>query len=56
VEDIDPNLTALALAHKVKVRTVKEGLSGTWLRDRGPNLGEAALAEFFIHWQVLVVV
>jgi hypothetical protein len=56
VEDIDPNLTALALAHKVKVRTVKEGLSGTWLRDCGPNLGEAALAEFFILWQVLVVV
>jgi hypothetical protein len=56
VEDIDSNLTALVSAHKVKVRMVKEGLSGTWLRDCGPNLGEAALAEFFILWQVLAVV
>jgi hypothetical protein len=53
VEDIAPNLTAAVLAHKVKVRTVKEGLSGTWLRDCGPDLGEAALAEFFILWQEL---
>jgi hypothetical protein len=53
VEDIAPNLTAVVPARKVKVRTVKEGLSGTWLRDCGPDLGEAALAEFFILWQVL---
>jgi mannosylglycoprotein endo-beta-mannosidase len=53
VEDIAPNLTAAVPARKVKVRTVKEGLSGTWLRDCGPDLGEAALAEFFILWQVL---
>jgi hypothetical protein len=56
VEDIAPNLTALVPASKVKVRTVKEGLSGTWLRDCGPHLGEAALAEFFILWQVLAMV
>jgi hypothetical protein len=55
-KDIAPNLTALVPAHKVKVRTVKEGLSSTWLRDCGPDLGEAALAEFFILWQVLAVV
>jgi hypothetical protein len=56
VEDIAPSLTDAVLVHKVKVRTVKEGLFGAWLRDCGPNLGEAALAEFFILWQVLVVV
>jgi hypothetical protein len=29
-------------------------LSSTWFQDSGPNLGEAALAEFFILWQMLV--
>jgi hypothetical protein len=53
VADIAPNLAALVPTHKTKVRTVKEGLSGMWLQDRGPNLGEAAFAEFFILWQVL---
>jgi hypothetical protein len=51
VEDIAPNLLALVSAHKVKERTVSDGISGTWLHDCGPNLGEAALAEFFILWQ-----
>jgi hypothetical protein len=32
VEDIAPKLIVLVPASKVKVRTVKEGLSGTWLR------------------------
>jgi hypothetical protein len=27
-----------------------------WLQDCGPNLGEAALAEFFILWRMLAVV
>jgi hypothetical protein len=56
VEDIAPNLTASVPARKIKVRTVKEGLSVTCSRDWGPGLGEAALAEFFILWQVLDVV
>jgi hypothetical protein len=42
--DIAPNLLALVPAHKVKERTVRDGLSGTWLCDCGPNLGEEALA------------
>jgi hypothetical protein len=51
-----PDLLALVPARKVKERTVSDGLSGTWLHDCGPNLGEAALAEFFILWQMLAVV
>jgi hypothetical protein len=38
------------------VRTVKEGLSGMWLRDCGPDLSEVALAKFFTLWQMLAVV
>jgi hypothetical protein len=56
VADIAPTIAAQIPPHKVKSRTVKEGLSGTWLRDCGPNLGEAALAEFFVLWQVLAAV
>jgi hypothetical protein len=56
VEDIAPNLKALVPARKAKERTVKEGLFGMWLRDCRPNLLAATLAEFFILWQVLVVV
>jgi hypothetical protein len=41
-------MLALVSARKVKERTVSDGLFGTWLHDCGPNLGEAALAEFFI--------
>jgi hypothetical protein len=56
VEDITPNLAALVPIHKAKVRMVKVGLSGTWLRDCGLDLGEAALREFFILCQVLIVI
>jgi hypothetical protein len=56
VSDIAANLTNLVPPHKAKVRTVKEGLSGMWLQDCGPNLGEAAHMEFFILSQVLAVV
>jgi hypothetical protein len=45
----------LPLEH-IYFRTVKEGISGTWLRECGPELGEVALAEFFILWHVLVAV
>jgi hypothetical protein len=51
-----PNLVSSVPAHKAKVRTVKEGIDGSWLRDCRPDLGEAALAEFFILWQVLAEV
>jgi hypothetical protein len=56
VEDIAPNLLALVPARKAKVRTVKEGLSGLWLRDYGPDFTEAALTKFFILWQILAMV
>jgi hypothetical protein len=56
VADIAPNLAALVPPPQSKVRTVKDGLSGMWLQDCGPNLGEAALAEFLILWQTLTMV
>jgi hypothetical protein len=56
VEDITLNVAALVPAHKAKVRTVKVGLSGTWLRDCGLDLGEATLREFFILCQVIIVI
>jgi hypothetical protein len=43
VEDIAPNLAAKVAPHVAKIPTVKEALSGTWLRDCGPDLGPAAL-------------
>jgi hypothetical protein len=56
VEDIAPNLAALVSVRVAKTRTVKEGLSGLWLRDCGPDLGAAALGEFFTLWQILTMV
>jgi hypothetical protein len=55
VEDIAPNLLALVPARKVMERTVNDGISGMWLCDCCPNLGEATLAEFFILWQLAAV-
>jgi hypothetical protein len=43
VEDIAPNLLALVPARKVVERTVSDGLSDMWLRECGPNPGEAVL-------------
>jgi hypothetical protein len=43
VEDIAPNLLISVPARKVVERMVSDGLSDMWLRDYGPNLGEAAL-------------
>jgi hypothetical protein len=37
LEDIAPNLYAKLATHTIKVRTVKEGLFGMWLRDCGPD-------------------
>jgi hypothetical protein len=56
VADIAPNLASLVPPLMSKACTIKDGLSGMWLQDCGPNLGEAALAEFFIIWQILAVV
>jgi hypothetical protein len=50
---LTPNLVASIPVHVVKVHTVKERLDGSWLRDCGPDLGAAALAAFFVLWQVL---
>jgi hypothetical protein len=51
VEDVAPNLSALVPPRKAKARSFKEGPSGLWLQDCGPNLTAEALAEFFILWQ-----
>jgi hypothetical protein len=56
VEDVAPNLTALVPPRKVKVRSVKEGLSGLWPQDCGLDLTAEALEEFFILWQILAEV
>jgi hypothetical protein len=56
VEDVAPNLLPLVPPCKAKARSVKEGLSGLWLQDCGPDLTAEALAEFFILWQILVEV
>lgn len=40
-------------AQKAKVRSVKDGLAGEWLRDCGPDLSPAAVAEFFHLWGIL---
>jgi hypothetical protein len=53
VADLAPNLLALVASRKVSTRTVKEGLGGEWLRDCGPDLGHAAVAEFFLLWRVV---
>jgi hypothetical protein len=37
-------------ARIIKTRTVKDGLSGWWLRDCGPNMGAATLMEFLALW------
>jgi hypothetical protein len=56
VEDIAPNLTTWVPPHKAKARSVKEGLSGLWLQDCGPDLTAEALADFFVLWQILAEV
>jgi mannosylglycoprotein endo-beta-mannosidase len=53
VADLASNLLALVASRKVSTRTVKEGLGGEWLRDCGPDLGHAAVAEFFLLWRVV---
>jgi hypothetical protein len=56
VEDVAPNLAAMIPPRIAKARSVKEGLSGLWLQDCGPNLSAEALAEFFVLWQILAEV
>ena len=40
-------------ARRLNTRSVKEGLAREWLRDCGPNLGHAAVPEFFCLWGIL---
>jgi hypothetical protein len=51
--EIAPNLLAQVPPSKIRARSVKEGLSGAWLRDCGLDLGEAAVPEFFLLWHAL---
>lgn len=51
--DHAPNLAALVPTRKAKARSVKDGLAGEWLRDCGPDLSPAAVAEFFHLWGIL---
>jgi hypothetical protein len=56
VEYIAPNLMALVPPRKAKAQSVKEGLSGLWLQDCGPDLTGEVLVEFFVRWQILAKV
>jgi hypothetical protein len=56
VEDVAPILAAMIPPRIAKARSVKEGLSGLWLQDCGPNLSAEALAEFLVLWQILAEV
>ena len=51
--DIAPNLVGLVPPWRANMRTVKDGLSGEWLRDCGPDLGEAGVPELFRLWLAL---
>ncbi|XP_071677125.1 uncharacterized protein [Lolium perenne] len=53
VVDIAPNVVKLVSVRSVNSRSVKEGLTGRWLLDVGPDLGPEALAEFFLLWHRL---
>jgi hypothetical protein len=53
VVDHAPNLVAMIPARKAKVRSVKDVLAGEWLRDCGPDISPAAVAEFFHLWGIL---
>jgi hypothetical protein len=53
VADIAPNMVKMVSKRRVNACSVKEGLTGQWLRDCGPDMGEDALAEFFQLWHRL---
>jgi hypothetical protein len=50
VVNITPNMVKIVSVRSENSRSVKEGLSGRWLLDVGPDLGPEALAEFFLLW------
>jgi hypothetical protein len=56
IKDIASNLLAKVHPRQIASRTVKEGVTGEWLRDYGMDLGAAAVAEFFHLWHVLAMV
>jgi hypothetical protein len=53
VVKIAPNMVKLVSVRSVNSRSVKEGLTGRWLLDVGPDLGPEALVEFFMLWHRL---
>jgi hypothetical protein len=53
VADLAPNLAALVSKRHANSHSVKDGLGGEWLRDCGPNLGAAAVQDFFLLWSVI---
>lgn len=53
VEEIAPKVVSMVSARTIKTRSVKEALTGQWLRDCGPDMGEGALVEFFALWHRL---
>jgi hypothetical protein len=48
VAEIAPNVAKMVSKRRSIGCLVKEGLSGQWLRDCGPDMGEEALPEFFL--------
>jgi hypothetical protein len=53
VAEIAPNVAKIVSKRRSMACSVKEGLSGQWLHDCGPDVGEEALPQFFLLWQRL---
>jgi hypothetical protein len=53
VVDIVANLVEMFSTQQTNTRSVKDGLSGIYLRNCGLDLGEAVLADFFLLWHLL---
>lgn len=51
--DITPKVVLMVSKRRLKACSVKEGLTGQWLRDCGLDMVEGALAEFFMLWHRL---
>jgi hypothetical protein len=53
VADIAPNMVKLVSRRRANSQSMKDGLTGLWLSNVGPDLGSDTLVEFFILWQRL---
>lgn len=53
VAEIAPNVVCMVSRRRAAACSVREGLSGQWLRDCGPDMSTEALPEFFLLWQRL---